>query len=284
MVDAGSDHCGRSVVCYGVAAVFTDPRYRKKGYAKHMMRLLHWVLAPFDALPSFPTELWGERPKKEDWIGVEQYIEGHGGNAAFSALYSVIGSELYKKCGMLPEEDGWVVQDPGTNRWNTDFMEPSDGEDWEWLDLKGVNKIWKVDRELMKKEMEQPNPMKAICAFFPDKGVAEFQILKLAYFWNKLDIKHWGVRKGNAFASWTVDLQPDSSFVVVITRLRAEKNEFQDLLRVMIGFAKRHEIKHFEIWGLKEELREQFVKAEKCGSLPAIKSYSTEYEWRFNEK
>src|ERR1700742_4024289 len=50
---------------YGIASIFTPPRNRGKGYAAHMMHLLHWALAPEAALASslFPSE-WGNPPPR----------------------------------------------------------------------------------------------------------------------------------------------------------------------------------------------------------------------------
>ncbi|KIO34682.1 hypothetical protein M407DRAFT_240508 [Tulasnella calospora MUT 4182] len=42
---------------YGIASVFTRPDFRGKGYGSHMMRLLHWVLAPHELLPRFPNKI-----------------------------------------------------------------------------------------------------------------------------------------------------------------------------------------------------------------------------------
>ncbi|KAH9474379.1 hypothetical protein JR316_0012837 [Psilocybe cubensis] len=282
---------GNSVVAYSVAALFTSPRNRKKGYATHLMRMLHWILAPPDDLPQFPTEVWGNQPDRGKWIDSEQIIKGHGGDAVFSTLYSDVGPEIYRGCGFLPGAEGWVVTDFLSSGWDVDSVGVfgvDDEDGWEWLDIKGVYDYWKVDADLMKREMEESNPTNAICTLLPDKGVAEFQIIRLSYFWNPLGITDWGLRRGKTFASWTIDVRPDSSYVMLITRLRAEVDEFENLVKMLVKFGRRHKISHFEVWGLKEEFREQFgfVKTwNKDIHLPSIKCYnSDDLKWLFNER
>ena len=63
------------VFAYGIGAVFCPPQHRKNGYARHMMRLLHYVLASPRSLPSLPSE-WGAPPVPSPGVG----------NACFSAL------------------------------------------------------------------------------------------------------------------------------------------------------------------------------------------------------
>lgn len=85
------------VQCYGIASVFTHIQERGKGYAKHMMRLLHWAIAPHALLPPFP-EVWGAPPNSV-------------GNARFSVLYSDVGENFYLQCSPGDDRDkGWVVR------------------------------------------------------------------------------------------------------------------------------------------------------------------------------
>ncbi|KAI0764876.1 hypothetical protein C8Q74DRAFT_1318431 [Fomes fomentarius] len=113
------------VTAYGIASVFTPARNRKKGYARHMMRLLHWVLAPRSALQgppnissstrsstalTFPAE-WGTPP--DIALSLESL-----GNAHFSVLYSDVGREFYRSCGTdAVSRNGWVVTGATETSW-----------------------------------------------------------------------------------------------------------------------------------------------------------------------
>jgi hypothetical protein len=93
---------------YGIASVFTPPDKSGKGYAKHMMRLLHWVLARPDARASQFPEAWGEAP-----ASVEGFM-----NASVSVLYSDVGTDFYASCGFLPgTHDGWTVAPRAATSW-----------------------------------------------------------------------------------------------------------------------------------------------------------------------
>ena len=79
------------VTAYGVASVYTPPANRRRGYAQHMMRLVHWLLRPrsptVDA--TFPVE-WGAPPDTSmlQKLGMA--------NATFSVLYSDVGRDFYQ--------------------------------------------------------------------------------------------------------------------------------------------------------------------------------------------
>ncbi|KDR67920.1 hypothetical protein GALMADRAFT_79036 [Galerina marginata CBS 339.88] len=268
--------------CYGIASVFTPPENRGKGYARHMMRLLHWVLAPESALPEFPTDMWGARPDRREWKS-EQVLEGHGANAAVSVLYSDVGREFYAGCGVLPtggSASGWTVREPFSTVWKVDELVETLGpgeEDWQWLDEKGLHELWKVDAEVMKAEMRGMGSSAGLFAFLPDKGVADFQVQRQKYFWKKKGVRpeYWGVCKGgdpSTYASWTIDTN-----VLVITRLRAAMDEMEGLMRAVAGFAKRHGVETMEVWGMGGKERDEHLSAAKWYGDGDVR-------WCFNEK
>jgi len=108
-----------------------------------MMNLLHWVIAPEAFLPKeFPAE-WGSRPQRVILVPP----------GAFSALYSDVGSEFYKLCGTLPnQEDGWIVDGPITTNFDVvKAHEPLSSREeegkllWRWLDEASVCEAWSAD-------------------------------------------------------------------------------------------------------------------------------------------
>ncbi|KDQ17758.1 hypothetical protein BOTBODRAFT_185844 [Botryobasidium botryosum FD-172 SS1] len=101
------------VTAYGIGAVFTPKRFRGKGYASHMMRLLHHVLAPPSSL-EFPAAEWGTPP----------VIPPGFGNARISYLYSDVGTSFYASCGPGVEKcGGWVVSSPKIVVWEVSTLE-----------------------------------------------------------------------------------------------------------------------------------------------------------------
>lgn len=117
------------VTSYVMSAVFTPDQHRGKGYATHMMRLMHYALAPKDKLPPFPSA-WGAPPTNIL------------GDAAFSVLYSDVGPRFYAKCTKGADQPGWVaIKDPPPHRkWHVEATEDdrSPPSDWEWLDYDNI--------------------------------------------------------------------------------------------------------------------------------------------------
>ncbi|BEI82893.1 hypothetical protein CcaverHIS002_0307610 [Cutaneotrichosporon cavernicola] len=108
---------------YGIACVYTNAAHRGNGYARHMMRLLHYILAPADTLPPFPLT-WGKPP----------VIPSGMQDAVFSVLYSGVGKEFYAKCTKGENEPGWMPEELIVRQWNVQqpATEP-DLEGWTWL-------------------------------------------------------------------------------------------------------------------------------------------------------
>lgn len=122
-------------ISYGIASVFTEPKHRCKGYATHMVRLLHYVLASPEHLPPFPA-VWGAPPA----------VDGFR-NARFSSLYSGVGPTFYAKA-LKGEgegaEPGWIADRHLHRIWQVP-AEHLDGEDqqegWRWLSLEQVGML-----------------------------------------------------------------------------------------------------------------------------------------------
>jgi hypothetical protein len=58
-----------------ISCVYVNPVYAGYHYARHLLQLMHYILAPKEDLPEFPTGVWGEAPKIPG---------GWKGDAAFS--------------------------------------------------------------------------------------------------------------------------------------------------------------------------------------------------------
>ncbi|KAK0501276.1 hypothetical protein EDD18DRAFT_1306901 [Armillaria luteobubalina] len=183
-----------------IASVFTPERYRRRGYAKHMMRLLHWVLAPPSSLP--PT---GVHP-------------GH-----FSALWSDVG-DFYRFCGPTDNIEGWVLRDASTTIWDVKPDAPADSIS---------DEKWRLKQELIAKSAALDSG-KTLLTFLPGDGVEMFQRIKSESFWGKLEppVRHWGVISDDesAFATWTFERPPKT---LLVTRLWVNQENFGDLVAVL---------------------------------------------------
>jgi len=114
----------QEVATYGIASVYCQPQHRGKAYPRHLLSLLHYVLAPEGSLPPFPAE-WGAPPQ----------IPGYG-DAAFSVLYSDVGPTYYSRCTKGLSEPGWVNVDPGKYVYAVKADTPAAStEGWKWLDM-----------------------------------------------------------------------------------------------------------------------------------------------------
>lgn len=111
--------------------MYTNPAHRGKGYARHMLRLLHYLLAPPSAMPPFP-KAWGEPP------AVPAGVEMH--DALFSVLYSGVGDQFYAKVTKGESEPGWIREHMTVRQWNFGDAEPAaqEEEGWIWLDRKSL--------------------------------------------------------------------------------------------------------------------------------------------------
>ncbi|KAJ7652028.1 hypothetical protein DFH06DRAFT_539691 [Mycena polygramma] len=288
IVDSTKDTGPETVTCYAIASVFTPLDKRGNGFARHMMSLLHWVLADESLLPTagFPST-WGAPPLKVDGTRDGQ----------FSALWSDVGHDFYRGCGPTPGiPEGWVVKGPVTTLWDLDASYTSDETlEWTWLDDSGVSKLWEEDAETMRSDME-----KLECtsfAYLPSNGVASFQHRRLRLYLQRLATppQIWGVTSSDrsAYATWTIDPRPPAPCTLTVTRLRTDPQRFGELVGKILEVARKHEVKRIEMWDLPLEL--QLLGTEmgatthsRSEHLPAFKWYRRESEaevsWAFNER
>ncbi|TDL23748.1 hypothetical protein BD410DRAFT_148606 [Rickenella mellea] len=280
-------------ISYGVASVFTPPAKRKNGYAHHMMSLLHWVLAPRDALSPFPAS-WGQPPPE---------VPGFG-NASFSTLYSDVG-EFYKIAGPAGADGGWVIRDPVATIWQvpkTNTPTILSGEGLRWLDEDGVEDIWKKDAELMQLDMTSSTSSKNLFTLLPHEGVGAFLIRRATFYLTgqpyKLPSK-WGVCLSTPgasdmpqFTTWTLDVGSTPT-TLIFTRLRATPTSFLLFLDAIFEAARECGAERVEVWNLPKELEEYAHSqggktAIRDEHLNAFKWYGPErdedIEWLFNEK
>ena len=171
-----------------------------RGFANHMLKLLHYVLADPSCLPPFPAE-WGAPPpgsaldKEERQRGSADSINGSDkvirdvppGMA--SVLNSDVGAEFYGKCTVGREKVGWAMRDEANGELVWEIHDPVDGykagqgltgadvkgegdggKKWEWLylaDLDAESTIALTLRSDFLRDMREADGSKSICAMDP---------------------------------------------------------------------------------------------------------------------
>lgn len=286
-----ADATPREVICYGIASVFTPVAKRGHGYASHMMRLLHWVLAPVSALPSFPAE-WGTSPPDGPH------------DAQFSVLYSDIGSVFYDNCGPSPGvKTGWETLSPVNTTWEVgrkDARLTLNREEWSWLTEEQACREWEEDSQLMTAEILSiaKSTGKIAYSYLPNGGVGQFNIRRCMSFTPDLKpvlAETWGVKRTTTdgrliFATWTFEM---GTKAIVLTRLRATETEFPSLLEMIKEAARSLDKDTIETWNLPDALKLAGERtggrtSERSDHLSAVKWYGPEATdqlvWSFNEK
>ncbi|KIJ55603.1 hypothetical protein M422DRAFT_199885 [Sphaerobolus stellatus SS14] len=282
------------VVGYGIASVYCDPEQRGKGFASHMMRLLHHVLAPAESLPPFPSS-WGAPPERHPGVG----------DALLSVLYSDVGHRFYELCGPAPDIPGWIVHKPISTVWHLDYMtgvSQQPGDKIEWLNKEACEALWEEDAEYIKEQLSQPSNDDLIrFTFLPNDGIAGYlleRVLAEAPLTPQQPLEYWGVKVthkdgSQAYATWTLDLELAKPPNLVITRLKSTPDMFPSLMKALLTEATRLSSKAIEVWNLEQALID--IAANMGGKttsrtehLPAVAWYVREnlekLEWIFNEK
>lgn len=126
--DAGSRV--KQVISYGIASVYTPANHRSKGYARHILQLVHYLIARESLLPVYP-ETWGPKPD----IGPM--------DADFSVLYSGIGDKYYATCrqGDGPSsKPGWIRLPLTARTWDVSNAQTATSQEgWQWLGLNDLS-------------------------------------------------------------------------------------------------------------------------------------------------
>ena len=294
LVKYPEDSSPRQAVGYTVASVFTPPQYRGKGYAAHMMRLIHWIIAPHSALPQFPAK-WGTPPPEK-----AEY-----NNALVSALYSDVGSKFYARCGPDEASEGWIVKDPYSTIWEAkpDITGPDtspESVELAPLSLDQCTQRWDEDAERIRQNLKALDPNRVAFSFLPNEGVAMTMVQRTEFFNSDKPNPNmptvWGVElkrkdKEPELATWTIDVRPPP-ITLLITRLRATPEGFEHILKYVFDAAKTSGCERVEVWNLPKDLEGVAIKyggktAPRDDHLNALKWYGPEadkVDWINNEK
>lgn len=272
---------------YAIASVFTPDNQRRKGYAKHMLRLLHYVLSPREHMPPFPSK-WGVPPT------------AFFGDARFSVLYSDIGPDYYATCTKGESEPGWVaVKSPhrifkvpaAPNSGSASGLPP----DAEVLSLEDACELEAPATETLRHEMEaMPKSTRPRAAILPQAGWFRLYPTRLEIFARNMGKdgsrhqKRCGMRFGNG---------KDRPYVLYTVE---PKEKGSDVMRLMVGHlqqpvtfeqlaaaARAEGAEEIELWGGYggyDEHKPEFNAEE---HIPALAQYgmgSDDVEWLWNEQ
>jgi hypothetical protein len=136
----------REVFSYGIASVYTPASHRGKSYARQLLQLVHYLIAPETSLPPFPAT-WGPKP---DFGPMD---------AAFSILFSGIGDKYYASCKQgegASSKAGWIRQPITARTWDVSAESPYTGsqEGWKWLGPDDLEGLEAQTAETMKVDLE----------------------------------------------------------------------------------------------------------------------------------
>ncbi|KAH9852548.1 hypothetical protein C2E23DRAFT_730888 [Lenzites betulinus] len=309
----------RQVTAYGIASVFTPASKRGKGYARHMMCLLHWVVAKRSTLPAFPAD-WGTAPD----VTVLRALGLANGH--FSVLYSDIGPNFYQDAGPTPgAHDGWVVQGVHTTakavKPSALFHKPPHGVNVtvQRLAEPDVRALYELDAGWIKDDLARlaGDTDRALFSFLPNHGVGAFVIHRTMTIAGSpggarrpvLPSTLWGIAllpQGTrtlqdaldvgepiSFVTWTLDLSAGEPRTLVVARLRADEHTMTVILHELMTIAREEKIERVEFWCLPPVLRaiaesRGWTTTERKEHLSAVKWYGedspSEVEWVNNEK
>lgn len=151
LVRDGADGVVRDVWAHGVASVFTYPEFRRRGYARRMLALLAERLAAQEAVAP--------------------------GDAAFSVLFSDIGSEFYARLGWLPYQSTHLSLPVGPAS-----PSPSPPASTPILDA-ALAALAEADERILRGQISRPpsDPAKTRVAVLPDLDTLRWHFAREAF-------------------------------------------------------------------------------------------------------
>lgn len=264
------------------------------GYARHLLKLLHYVIGSPDALPPFPSA-WGQPPTKL----VEQVrAEVPAATAAF--LWSDVGPTFYEKCTIGEKLPGYVMETDKNRALVWDVLPPSTSSDvdteWEWLYESDLPQLQSelsavVQREMSERAVEGDRPEvrtdpanKGTLSFLPLRAYAQ------TYAERSLDPEvrkqfRFGLRRKNGTGANASASGEDTIVICTLGlgaiykrlcitlhhNLRAE--HLPSLLAKLDELAPARQTKQGQIWGLQPEsqLARAFGELKKRNVNPHIR-------------
>lgn len=144
------------MISYGIASVYTPANHRGKGYARHILQLVHYLIARDSLLPPFP-EPWGPRPD----YGPR--------DADFSVLYSGIGDKYYATCRQgegAGSKPGWIRLPLTARTWDVSGAQTAPvQEGLQWLGLDDLGGLEEEAAQEIKADLDSEKRGDEACSF-----------------------------------------------------------------------------------------------------------------------
>ncbi|KAJ1302378.1 hypothetical protein OPQ81_001190 [Rhizoctonia solani] len=245
--------------------VLVPPEHRGKGYAKHLMSLMHSVLAPH----RYPN------PRKA------YPITNH--HSTVSTLYTTAG-DYYSRCVPSEGESGWSLQKSFITNWSlsnaqlplvqetsTPVELLSESDATTTLDLDDSN----IPDDLLKFQREDPK--KTYFAFVPTSPLNAHSITLCKSFPGGPSDPSWGakIRGGRDFMTWIIYSRP--KLQLVVTRVRATVHSFPLLLHAALRAAQGAKCEGMEVLNLPEHLIG--IAQESGGETTERATYVSMFKW-----
>ncbi|GAB1527131.1 hypothetical protein RhiTH_010306 [Rhizoctonia solani] len=255
---------------YAIGTVVTPKKYRGQGYANRMLTLLHHALAP------------NVYPSPDAQINIPPSVYP----AAFSVLYSDVGT-YYERCGPVPGEIGWKVQNPISTTWRISDTLPvlssrTDlSSEIQLLSQDDVTSLLSSDVPDWKALNRQPDT--TYFAFSPS-ALPNTHLMTRSYIHplhNSTSDVFWGanIASNGHFITWAFDHYVPAT--LVITRINADSSTLPLLLREAFKAGQDQDCEEAEVWNLPEDLSKEAERLggktyERTSHLPAYRWYGPE--------
>jgi GNAT superfamily N-acetyltransferase len=234
-------------ITHGIGSVFSQPKFRGKGYASRMLRELG--------------------PTLENWQ-VDQNIPGMQ-NCPFSILYSDIGKKYYAKFGWVPFPSTHIAFPPATNT-KPFATKPLAAAD--------IEELCVLDEQYIRRSLQSAKDGKIHVALIPNYDVMQWHHTREDFVSGKIfgrspTIKGAiaGEPGSHVWAIWTRafygPLKSDSGNTLHILRLviedetdiEANAAKLKGILEIAQAEAKEWQLGHVELWNPTEVLKQMVI-------------------------
>jgi hypothetical protein len=273
-----------SGVGYVIGAVVTPSKHRGNGYARRMLSLLHYALAPH------------VHPQPDITIDIPLSVLP----ASFSTLYSDIGN-YYERCGPSAEESGWKITSPISTTWEIpEALSLIDGSQHFAMSHIKVHKLYEEEvTALLASDIPDFNCLPrtigtTYIAFAPSAPLNQHLITRsiMNPQHRRSESTYWGahIPSTNHFISWSYDY--GSPRTLQITRFKADSDTFLALLLAALQAGQSQGCQMAEAWNMPKEFQQMVessggMTGKRARHLPAFHWYGPkpvkDTVWLMNE-
>ncbi|KAK4685308.1 hypothetical protein P7C73_g4848, partial [Tremellales sp. Uapishka_1] len=232
---------------YLIGGVVTSPAHLRRGYATHLLRLLHYHLADNADLPPFPSQ-WGPPPPKPS-AKIPKSIA--------STLYSDVGADFYRNCTIGTSLPGWVV-DPKANvelDWELlPVEEEAKTNEWDLLHAKDMPEIEELLSNSLTQALKDSSEQQTIVVHDPS-SVGSLWIVaeKGAYGSTSTDSPPLGARQDDTVVLFTATNVIVYEKLLVTCTHKVQSDGLASLLKILDRAGAKANRTSGIVWGLDDE-------------------------------